>query len=140
MYKLFQVMRLDENVCLTTYFNAFDSKTAYTLRDKDPKTLRDAFKIAVNIANNRRASRKLGRGDDPKLFNPWGSKKEGDKLGTTTKPEEDKMDQVLNLVKNLKPIVNNVTKPNTGEKPQFNNNFNRQTRLQSNPYNTMERW
>ena len=25
MYKLFQVMRMEENVCITTYFNAFDS-------------------------------------------------------------------------------------------------------------------
>ena len=40
MYKLFQVMRLNEDVCLTTYFNAFDSKMAYVLRDKEPKTLR----------------------------------------------------------------------------------------------------
>lgn len=29
MYKLFKVMRLDENVCLTTYLNLFDRKMAY---------------------------------------------------------------------------------------------------------------
>lgn len=58
MYKLFQVMRMEENVYITTYFNAFDSKMAW---DKDPKTLRDAFKVAVNIENNKRASGKLGR-------------------------------------------------------------------------------
>ena len=34
MYKKFQVMRLNEDVCLTTYFNAFDSKMDYFLRDK----------------------------------------------------------------------------------------------------------
>lgn len=55
-HKLFQVMRLNEDVCLKTYFNAFDSKMAYQLRDKDPKNLRDAYKVAVNIKNNRKAS------------------------------------------------------------------------------------
>ena len=34
---------------------------AYQLRDKDPKTLRDAYKIVVNIKNNRKAFGKLGR-------------------------------------------------------------------------------
>ena len=85
-------MRMEENVCITTYFNAFDSKMAYILRDKDPKTLRDAFKIAINIENNRRASGKLGRRDDPKLFNPRHNKKDGDKFATNKKGEEDKMD------------------------------------------------
>ena len=47
MYKLFQVMRLNEDVFLTTYFNAFDSKVAYDLRDKDPKTLRDDYTITI---------------------------------------------------------------------------------------------
>ena len=42
-------MKMEENVYITTYFNAFDSKMAYILYDKDPKTLRDAFKIVVNI-------------------------------------------------------------------------------------------
>lgn len=70
MYKLFQVMRLGEDVYLTTYFNVFDSKMAYTLREKDPRMLRDAYKMIVNIENNRRTSSKLGRRDNPKLFNP----------------------------------------------------------------------
>ena len=55
MYKLFQVMRLNEDVFLTTYFNAFDSKMSYILRDKDPRTLRDALRIAINVENNRKA-------------------------------------------------------------------------------------
>lgn len=75
MYKLFKVMRLGENICLTAYFNTFDSKITYILRDKYPRILRDAFKIAINIENNRRAPGKLGRRDDPKLFNPRGNKK-----------------------------------------------------------------
>ena len=43
MYKLLQVMRLNEDVCLITYFNSFDCKMAYSLRDKDPKTLREVY-------------------------------------------------------------------------------------------------
>ena len=39
-------MRLNEDVFLTTYFNSFDRKMAYQLMDKEPKTLRDAFKMA----------------------------------------------------------------------------------------------
>lgn len=42
MYKLFQVMTLGEDVCLTTYFNAFDYKMAYSLKDKSLRILRDA--------------------------------------------------------------------------------------------------
>ena len=48
MYKLFQVMRLGKDVCLTTYFNTFESKMAYTLRDKDPRTSRDAYNMVIN--------------------------------------------------------------------------------------------
>ena len=61
MYKLFQVMKLNEDVFLTTYFNTFDSKMVYQLRDKEPKTLRDAFRIVIIIENNRKASGKLGK-------------------------------------------------------------------------------
>lgn len=46
------------------------------------------------------------------------------------------MDQVFNLLKNLKPPVNHASKPNTGGNPQFNNNYNRQTKLQNYPYKT----
>lgn len=122
-------MGLGDNVCLTTYFNSFDCKMVYILRDKDPKILSDSFKIAINIKNNRRALGKIGRRDYPKLFNPREKKKEGDKPITVKNPENEKMDQVLNFLKNLKPPVNNANKPNTGEKSQFNNNYNRQTKL-----------
>lgn len=63
-------MRLGEDVCLTTYFNVFDSNMEYTLWDKDPRMLRDSYKMIVNIDNNRRATSKLGRRDNPKIFNP----------------------------------------------------------------------
>ena len=80
MYKLLQVMRLDESVYLTTYFNSVGSKIKYMLRDKDCKILRDSFIITINIENNRRALGKLGMSDDQKLFNPQQNKKEGNKL------------------------------------------------------------
>lgn len=102
MYTLFQVMRLNEDVCLTTYFNAFDSKMAYVLRDKDPKILREAYTMVVNIENNRREAGKLGKRDDPKLFNPR-NKKEIEKLVVGKKPKDDTMGKVLSLLKKLNP-------------------------------------
>ena len=54
MYKLMQAMQVDEKVCMITYLNAFYGKMAYQLRDKEPRTLRDAFRIVVNIENNLR--------------------------------------------------------------------------------------
>lgn len=96
-------MRLNEDVCLTTYFNAFDRNMAYILRDKYPKILRDSYKMTVNIENNRMASGKLGRRDDPKLFNPRNNKKESDKPAVGKKVEEDTMGQVLYFLKNTNP-------------------------------------
>lgn len=110
-------MRLEENVCLTTPFNAFNNKMAYILRDKDPRTLRDAFRMAMNIENNRKASRKLGRRDDPNLFSPRRNKKEGDKSLANKKPKEDKVDQMLTIFKNMNPQVGNDHKENTADKP-----------------------
>lgn len=68
MHRLYQVMRLDDNMCLNTYYNAFDSKMAYILRDKNPHNLRDAFRIAINVESNRKASGKLGRRIDGRLL------------------------------------------------------------------------
>lgn len=47
MHRFYQVMRLDDNMCLNTYYNSFDSKMAYIPRDKNPHSLRDAFRIAM---------------------------------------------------------------------------------------------
>lgn len=88
------------------------------LRDKDPKTLVDAYKIAVNIENNRRGFGKLGRRDDPKLFNPRGSgTKEGDRSSRSKKPEDDRMDQVLTMLKGLKPPTTTIAKVQSNDKP-----------------------
>ena len=135
MYKLFQVMRLNEDVCLTTYFNAFDSKMAYVLRDKESKTLRDAYTMAINIENNRRATGNLGKRDDPKLFNSRG-KRDNEKPVLGKKFEDDQMGQVLSLLKQLNSLAPLASKPNTQERAPYNNNFNRQPRMQNYPYNT----
>ena len=136
MYRLFQVMRLNEDVYLTTYFNAFDRKMAYQLRDKDLKTLRDAYKIVVNIANNKKASSKMGRRDDPKLFNPKNNnKREGDKTPIGKKLEEPTISQVLEFLKKMNP--SNFNKPNITKRTHVNNNsFNRQPRMKNYPYTT----
>ena len=121
-------MRLNEYVYLTTYFNAFDSKMAYELRDKDPKTLRDSYKIVVNIENNRKESSKLGRRDDPNLFNPKNNnKRDANKTLSGKKTKEPTIGQVLDLSKKMNPTTFNTYKSNVGEKaPENNNNFNRQ--------------
>ena len=72
------------------------------MRDKDPITLRDALRMAINIGNNRKYSRKLGRRDDPKLFNPYRNKKEGYKPTIkNNKPKEDKIDKIFTILKNM---------------------------------------
>lgn len=94
-------------------FQFFWYQNGLYFEDKDPNTLRDVFKIDVNIVNNRRASCKLGRREDPNLFNPKNNGKEGDKPISNNKPEEDKMDQMLNLLKNLKSPIGNTNKVGT---------------------------
>ena len=102
MYRLLQVVKVGEDVFLTTYFGAFDGKIAYHLRDKDPKTLKDAFMIAVNIENNLRISGNLGsKRDDPRLFGGKGNKKDDSKASRGNKQEEDMMNQILKAIKGL---------------------------------------
>lgn len=101
------------------------------MRDKDPKTLRDAYKVVVNIVNNRKASSKLGRRGDPKLFNPKNNeKREVDKIPIGKKPKEPTIGQVLGLLKKMNPTSFNAHKPNSAKKTCMNNsNFNRQPRM-----------
>ena len=75
-----QSVRVDDKVCLITYLNAFDGKTTYQLTDKDPRTLRDAFRMAINVENNLRILGRLeSKRDDPRLFWNKGSRKEDHK-------------------------------------------------------------
>ena len=124
-------MRLNEDVCLTTYFSAFDSKMAYELRNKDLKTLRDAYKIVVNIENNRKASGKFGRRDDSKLFNSrTTNRRDVDKTPVGKKTEEPTIGEVLDMLNKMNPTTFNTHKSNFGEKAPVNNkNFNRPSRM-----------
>ena len=73
-------MRIDDKVCLITYLNSFNDNMAYKLRDKEPRTIRDTFRIAINIENNIRISRKLGsKRDDLRHFGNKGNRKEENK-------------------------------------------------------------
>ena len=45
MYKLKEATQVENKVCMITYLNAFDGKMASQLRDKDPRTLRDALEL-----------------------------------------------------------------------------------------------
>ena len=102
MYKLMQSMRVDDKVCLITYLNAFDGKTAYQLRDKEPRTLRDAFRMAINVENNLRISGRLeSKRDDPRLFGNKGNRREDHKIAGGKKQESSEISQVLNAIKNL---------------------------------------
>ena len=95
-------MWIDDKVCLITYLNAFDGKMAYQLRDKEPRTLRDAFKIAINVENNLRISKRLeSKRDDPRLFGNKGNRKEDHKSIGGKKKEPSEISQVLNAIKNL---------------------------------------
>lgn len=46
------VLGLSDGVCLVVYLGDFDNELSYLLRDKDPKTLHQAYGIAMNIENN----------------------------------------------------------------------------------------
>ena len=103
MYKLFHVIQLDNKVCLKTYFNAFDSKIGYHLRDKDPRTLKDSFRFAVNIENNMRIFGKLGnKRDDPRFFGGRNNKKEKGKPIGGQKKEGKKWTKSLMPLKTLR--------------------------------------
>lgn len=119
MYKLMQAMRIDDKVCLITYLNAFDGKMAYQLRDKEPRTLRDAFRIAINIEDNLRMLGRLERKrDDPRLFGNKGNRKEENKALGGKKKEPSEMSQILNAIKGLNlPRVKNDRNPTDNRVP-----------------------
>ena len=136
MYKLMQATRVEDKVCLISYLNEFDGKMAYQLRDKDPRTVRDAFRIAVNIENNLRILGKLGsKRDDPRLFGNKGNKKEEHRLVVNRKHEPTEMSQILNAIKGLNPQTK-VERNTTENKSPHQPSFNKHNGLQNFPYNT----
>lgn len=44
--------RPNDTVCLVVYLATFDEEESYLLRDKDPKTLHQAYRIVTVIENN----------------------------------------------------------------------------------------
>ena len=109
----------------------------YQLRDKEPRTLRDAFRMAIYVDNNLRILGRLeSKRDDPRLFGNKGSRKEDHKIAGGKKQEPSEITQVLNAIKNLSlPQVKNDRNPTENRIP-YQSNFNRQNRLQNFPYNT----
>lgn len=100
--------------------------------------MRDSYKVAVNIENNRKTSGELGRRDDPKLFNPKNNnRKEANKTPIGKKLEEPTIAQVLEMLKKMNPKNFNAHKSNVFEKiPINNNNYNRQPRMKNYLYTT----
>ena len=88
---------------MITYLNAFNGKIAYQLRDKDPRIVRDAFRIVVNIENNLRIVRKLGsKRDDPRLFGNKGNRKEEYKPDVNKKQEPTENEPNIKCHKSFK--------------------------------------
>ena len=113
-------------VCLITYLNAFNGKMAYQLRDKEPRTLRDAFKISINIENNLRIWGKLGsKRDDPRLFGNKGNRKEEHKPTSGRKKESSEMSHILNAIKGLSPSQTRIDRNLIENKAPYQSNFNR---------------
>ena len=119
-------MWVDDKVCIITYLNYFDGKMAYQLRDKEPRTLRDAFRISVNIENNLRISEKLHRKrDDPRFFGNKENRKEEHKPAGGRKQEPSEMSQILNAIKGLNPSQARTNRNPIKNKAPYQSNFNR---------------
>lgn len=58
------------------YLSAFDSKTHYEILSHKPTTLKQAFKTSTTIENNRKTTGRIGKRDDPKLYNLKATKKD----------------------------------------------------------------
>lgn len=109
----------------------------YQLRDKEPRTLRDAFRIAINIQNNLRILGRLERKrDDPRLFGNKENRKEENKAIGGKKQQLSKISQILNAIKGLNlPQMKNDRNPTNNRAP-YQSNFNRKNRLKNFPYST----
>lgn len=47
-----KIYRTNDQMCLAIYFDAFDKKMNYLLRDKEPQTLYQAFMTSRDIEKN----------------------------------------------------------------------------------------
>ncbi|XP_059064738.1 uncharacterized protein LOC131856819 [Cryptomeria japonica] len=98
-----------------------ESKNHYDILSHKPTTLQQAFKIATTIENNRKATGRIGKRDDPKLYNPRATKK-------------DEFSHIIDMLKDIKGNKNHNEKlpPYRSNKPI---SYNR-PRLHDMPYNT----
>ena len=85
------------------YLSAFDSKTHYEIRSQRPSSLPQAFKVAMTIENDRKATCRINKRDDPKLYNP-------------KNPKKDELKEIMDMLKEMK------VKQNRNEKPSFHKN------------------
>ncbi|XP_059063903.1 uncharacterized protein LOC131856306 [Cryptomeria japonica] len=98
-----------------------ERKTHYEILSHKPTTLQQAFKTITTIENNRKAAGRIGRRDDPKLYNPRATKK-------------NEFSQIMDMLKDRKGKENHNEKPPPyrSNKPM---NYNRPI-LHDMPYNT----
>ena len=88
--------------------------------------------MAINIESNMRASGKFDKRDDQRLFNPRSSKGLADK--NTKEKEEDKLDKVLNALKDLKPSAPHPVDRGYQNRNQHNTAIG--SKLFNHPYTT----
>lgn len=99
----------------------------YLLRDKNPRNLTEAYKLAINIERNTIILGKLGRREDCKP--PIPSKREPGKSDANPK-DEDSLKKILKAIKDLKPGENKNNRVQGSDRPSFNN-FNNLPRMQN---------
>ena len=103
---------------------------AYQLRDKEPRTLRDAFRIAINVENNLRILERLeSERDDPRLFGNKGNRKEEHKPASGRKQEPSEMSQILNAIKGLNSPQTRIDRNLIQNMAHYQSNFKRQNWL-----------
>lgn len=82
-------IRLVDSFLIDFYLSAFDSKTHYEILSHKPTTLHQAFKTTITIENNKKNVGRIGKRDDPKLYNPRATKK-------------DEFSQIMDMLKDMK--------------------------------------
>lgn len=83
--------RPNDAICLVVYLVAFDDEESYLLRDKDPITLHQAYRISMDIENNLRYG-------IPKVFlsaRVWYPKMLGFEAKHESKPKEPCQDNYV---------------------------------------------
>ena len=82
--------------------------------------MRDAFRVAINIESNRRASGKYGRREEPTLLKNPRNKTE--KVSTAKPKDDEKWEKVYSTLKDIKQIVAKKEKGIGNERKSYNRN------------------